>query len=47
MDHVERVLIFGTSMPIQIAWRICGEDRELAALSQMSEYMPVVCKTVG
>ena len=47
MDHVEHVLIVGTSMPIQIAWRICGEDRELAAWSQVSEHIAAVCKTVG
>ena len=35
------------SMPIRIAWRIRGEERELAALSQVSRTMAAVCKTVG
>lgn len=45
MDHVEHVLMVGTSMQIRIAWRIRGEDRERAALSQVNAYMAAVCKT--
>lgn len=46
-EHVEHVLIVGTSMPIRIAWRIRGEVKAVAASSQVSEYMVAVCKTVG
>ena len=46
MEHVEHVLFVGTSMPIGIARRIRGEDRELAASSQVSGYMTAVCKAV-
>ena len=34
-------------MPIRIAWRICGEDKTLAASWQVSGYMAAVCKTIG
>lgn len=47
MEHVEYVLIVGTSMPIRIARRIRGEVKVLAALSQVGEYKAAVCKTVG
>ena len=47
MDHVEHVLIVGTSMPIGIAWRIRGEVKAFTASSQVSKYMTAVCKTVG
>jgi hypothetical protein len=44
MDHVEHVLIVGTSIPIRIAWRIRGEVKVFTTSSQVSKYMAAVRK---